>query len=203
MTENTKTPVEPKVEEKVEEKVYQLTETELQNLLNSKKQEVERDIKIGDWEEVENINNENKTAHLKMYQKDSDSPLGLIIDWKFLKNEYDENSRMYDNPIYKLIVLYDDGKEKEVKIPLLDFAHINNFETVEIVDTVEKRMVKVHGQVQRTAKSRDGYTMSTNLGGTANGGDLVNLEEVKIETIVTVKRPNGKTLKINANRLNS
>jgi hypothetical protein len=166
---------------------------------------LERQLGLGDWKVAKEERNANKRARMRLYQKDTDSPLALIVDWKFLKNAYDENTRAYDKPIYKLTVLHDDGTKEDVEIPLLDFSKINNYETVEIIATETRKLEKVHGKVRQTMRNKEGYAMSPHpSGGTDNVmlGGWVELKEVKMDEIHTIKRPNGKTLTIHNSKLN-
>jgi len=200
-------------EDKPAEKTFTLTESELKRMLKENAKEsgrgLERQVKLGDWIEKDDIKKQNKTARMKLYQEDGTSEFGIVVDWKFFKNEYDENTRQYDNAIYSVTVLYPEKGTVIHNMPLLKFAHINNFETVEIIKTDEKKLVKVHGKVTRTPKSREGYSMSSHVSGGTDmrpeflGSEMVDLEEVRVETMVTVKRPSGEELRLNSDRLNA
>jgi len=188
-----------------------ITKEELKQLLKEAKEEASvqagqnlTQMNVGGWEEKKDDKGANKRAHMKLYQKDTDSPLGLIIDWKHLRFDYDEKSRDYDKDIYKITVLYDDSTE-EVEMSLLDFIKINNYETVEIIETKRKKLIKKEGQVRRTGRNKEGYAMSPHpMGGTDHVimGDFTDMIVERIEETHIIKRPDGRTLEIPNGRLN-
>jgi len=45
----------------------------------------EQKIGLGNWQEVEAKEKQNRTATFKLYRPTTDDPLGLVVDWKFLK----------------------------------------------------------------------------------------------------------------------
>ena len=209
--------IEPKdtAEEAVKEAKIELSKEELKNIILEAKEEAQKeatrgfevDKKIGDWEEESEERKQNKTARMRLFQEDGNSEFGLIIDWKFLKNERREDiDGVKVVQMYEITVAYEGDKVEKHTIPLIDFVRINDLETVEIIATEEKVLTKKHGKVRRVAKNREGYAMSPHVEGGTDFvmlGDWVDLKETKVLTIHTIKRPNGQTLKINNSRLNA
>ncbi len=119
-------------------------------------------LNVGMWTPKKPSKPKDLTATLKRYRDDSDSPEGLIIDWKFFKNEYDENTRKYDKPMYKLTIWYPKGQnpstsKKEVIMPLEQFAAITNRITVKILKQDKEEFELVQGFVRMKEKTKDGY----------------------------------------------
>lgn len=202
---------EPKKEEP---KSITLTKEELTQIIKDAQQEAKEDalssvepqLGVGEWQEKGEREKRNSTARMRLYQHDSDSPLGLVTNLKFHKNKREETVDGVEVvQYYKMTVLYDDGKEEDVEISLLDFSRVSNYETVEIIESEEKPLRRVLGKVLKTLKV-DGYSMSGHVSGgdvkTYAGSDWVDQEEVRMQTTHTIKRPNGQTLKLDNNRLN-
>jgi hypothetical protein len=195
------------------EPTVSLTKDELQQIIKEAKEEATikagenlTQLQVGEWSERDDSQKVNKTARMKLYQKDSDSPLGLIIDWKHLRFDYDETTRQHDRDIYKLTVLYEDDVTEDVEMPLLDFARINNFETVELIDSDRKVLVKKEGKVRKAGRNREGYVMGSHPSGGTDHimlGDWIDVEVERIDETHTIRRPNGDTLKVHNNRLNA
>lgn len=205
---------EPKAPQ--DQEVVTMTKGELKGLIGeyvqqalgnakSEARSLQKEIGLGDWKEYKAPEKKNKTARMRLYREDTDQEFGLIIDWKFLKNEYNEDTRKKDIPVYKLTILK--GEEKEfINLPLKEFTKINDFETVEILHIDEKVLEKSDGKVRVPRRDKGGYVFSRAVDG-IHLGDLTN-EEVSLKVfrkrrICTIKRPNGQTLKINSNRLNA
>ena len=159
-----------------------------------------------EWAEEEEGVDGFKTARIKLYQKDTNAPKGLIVDYKHLKWDYDENTRQHDKDIYELTVLYEDEKTEKVQMSILDFSHISLSEKVEIVESNEKVLAKVYGKVRKTVQNREGYSMSPHsTGGDVNrlvGDAWVDEKVTMVTTKCIVKRPNGQLVEINNSRLN-
>lgn len=200
-------------EEKVNErnkKTITLTEDELKQMINegissfvSSQPKIDLRAETG-WQEVKE-EKAKKTARMKLYQEDTNSPFGLVVDWKFLKFEYDEETRKRDKPMYEVTVKFDD-KEKKIVMALGDFIDINTYETVEILETDSKKVAKSFGKVRQTLQD-GGYYRSPFPG--ANGsvnrplqGEFVDQNVEKIVAFHKIKRENGEILTINNDRLN-
>lgn len=165
---------------------------------------MEEIAQIGKWIKAKKPKEQNHTAKLRVFREDGVSDGGIIIDWRFLKNEVDENTRMRNVPIYRIKVLYDGGKEKEYDIPLLEMVQITEFETVEIIKEEVEDLQLSQGK-GRKAYTKSGYAYSSPgmFGVKDQGlGEEFDYIAVKNEYTVTVKRPNGETLTLNSTRLN-
>ncbi len=214
------TPDKEEAEPVAEEKIV-LSKAELNALMDSKiaalrdenaalktqNQGLEKQVGIGDWKAVEDTRKRKHTATFRMWRPDTDQPFALIVDWKHLRYDYDENSRKHDKDIYKLTLLHEDGTKTHTEMSLSEFATIGDVETVEISEKEDTELVKVHGKIRKAAKGRDGATMSRNVAypgiDVPDGGEWVDLEERKIESSFLVTRKDGQTFRINGNRLNA
>ena len=160
---------------------------------------------FGGCKETKPTEKPNKMANMRLYRADGDAPYGIVIDWHFLKNVEDELTHRRDKPVYKITVQYDDETKGEFELPLIEFAQIADYETVDIIKEIKTDLVKSFGKVFRAAKNREGYTMTSNVDGSIAGtrtGQMVEMEEHRDEIVCTIKRPNGNILVLNANRLN-
>lgn len=160
--------------------------------------------RLGKWIKSKQIKKENPTAKMKLYREDGFSEAGLIIDWKFLKKAFNEETRKYDIDIERITVLYDKGVTKTYEIPLLQLVQINEFETVEIIkqNVEEQEMSQGRGM---KAYTKGGYSFSDpGFFGTKGQipGDSFEYMVTKKEVECTVKRPSGDTLVVNVDRLN-
>lgn len=158
---------------------------------------------IGRWIKAKQVKKENPIANLRVYRADGDSEGGLIVSWKWIRNNEDPDTRKRNVPIYKVTVMYNE-ELKTVEIPLLDMMQINEFEKVEIIKLVREPLKKVDGFGQK-AYNKGGYSFSDPGMFGVKGqqvGDRFEYEVYRDEVNCTVKRPNGKTFEINANYLN-
>ena len=160
----------------------------------------------GGWKEFVPPKDRNKTARMRLWRKDTDQEFGVIIDWKHLKFDYDEATRKYDKDIYKINILKADGTHEEHEIPLIEFSKMNDFETVEILKSDKKTMIKSHGDVYVSGVDKNGYTMAANLDRTISGfrtSTKVPMNEMTTTCECLIRRPNGQELTISNTRLNS
>jgi PII-like signaling protein len=194
-------------------KTITMTEAELRKLIKETQLEAKEDtlasvepqLGVGEWQDKGEEDTQNKTARMRLYQEDSESELGLVVNLKFFKNVREETiDGVQVVQYYKMTVLYEDG-EKVHDITLLDFSRVANYEIVEIIETEEKPIRRVLGKVLKTPK-KDGYSMSGHVGGgdvkTFAGGEWVDQEENKLKVTHTIKRPSGQTLKLDNSKLN-
>lgn len=142
------------------------------------------------------------TATLKRWQVDSEKPMGLVVDWKFHKNVFDELSRRHDKPVYKVTLRYDDGTTSVEEILWEDFAKIVETEVVDILDKKVTVLERVTGKKRTNKKMVDGYLTELPKE-RASEGMIVDLKETRDEIMMTVKRPNGQVFDISATRLNA
>lgn len=170
---------------------------------------LEKQIGIGDWQDVGANKKRSHTATFKLWRSDTDKEFGLIVDWKHLRFEYDENTRQHDKDIYKVTLLHADDSREDVEMPLRAFGAIIDTETVDIMEMDKVQQVAKMGSIKRSPKSRDGYTLSSVPG--ISSGDLVRPDTGEwVDQLVTrdkitctVRRKNGQVFKIDANRLNA
>lgn len=161
--------------------------------------------KLSEWKPYKAPTLGNPTAKLRLYREDGLADPGLVIDWKFKTNAFNETSRKYDTPIYQITVLYDNGEKKNYDIELVKLVQINEFEVVEIVKQTVEEQVMVAGKGQR-AFTKGGYNFSSpGYFGVKQqaGGEQFDLEVHRKEVNCIIKRPNGKTLEIHVDRLNA
>ena len=201
----SKEDIQKMVDEAAEKKVEQLR---IENAeLKQHSLSLERQVGLGDWQDVDTNKKRSHTAQFKLWRKDTDQAWGLIVDWKHLRFDYDENSRKYDKDIYKVTLMDDQDNKSEVEMTIKELGEINEKETVQIIDMQKKVQVMSMGKVRRSPKTRDGYTLSpgVNLEGLIrpDGGEWVDQSVTRDLITCTVKRKNGQVFEINANRLNS
>ena len=169
--------------------------------------EQNRSKQYGDWSEVGDKGTKKYFAKFKLWRPDTDSPEGLIVDWKHLRFDYDKNSRKHDKDIYKITLLYEDDSRKDVEMPLLVFGMINNEERVEIISTKSKELKMSQGKVRRSGKHKDGATMSKNVQDPGidsfDTNDWVDLEVRRLDRSMTVKRSSGQIFEVKEGRLNA
>ncbi len=172
------------------------------------KQEHQDDLqemrKLSEWKPYTAPKMGNPTAKLKLYREDGLAEAGIVIDCKFVKNAFNENSRKYDTPIYQITVHYDNGQEKNYEIELVKFAQINEYETVEIIKQEVEEQTMVAGKGQKSY-TKGGYNFSMpGFFGVKQqaGGEPFDLEVHRKEIHCTVKRPNGSTLRLHSSKLN-
>lgn len=185
-----------------------ISKTELNSLIE---QALERRTKTPDlregseWREVKEQKGV-KTARMRLYREDTNSEFGLVLNKKFLRYDFNEETRRKDLSIYEILLKYPDG-EKKIEMPLKEYIGINDFETVQIIDTESKKLVKSVGKIKRALRDEKGYTRSAfpGTGGSVDRplfGDYVDEEVERIESFHTIKRPNGETLLVHNDQLN-
>lgn len=172
--------------------------------LRKENQNLKRNLPEGEWQEANKEIAGNKTATFRVYRADGDAEPGIVVGFKYLRKDFNEETRKHDIDVYRLTVLYDGAIEKTVEMPLVEFAKITEREEVEIISMKKKQLVKSHGKI-RAAARQDGYIYSnqphTNHAGA--GSEFVDLIEKKDLITVTIKRQNGDTYECDANNLNS
>lgn len=166
---------------------------------------MEEAIRFGKWIKDRQPKKRNHTATMKLYREDGLSEPGLIIDWKFIKNIENVDSRKMEDPLYQITVLYEDGKRKNYEIKLEELAQINEVEKVEIVEQKVEEQKLIQGEGQRP-HTEGGYSYANPgfFGTKAKVGSGETFEYIikRKEITCTIKRPNGQTLSIHSDRLN-
>lgn len=159
------------------------------------------------WAEYVEPAKRNKTATLKIYRKDSESPAGVVIAISTFKNNaFDEETRKNDKLILNMKIKYEDGKEVDEKIDAKDFTKIREIEKVEIIKEDSRVLRKVEDYVRIPEKDKDGYPRRVLSGGSGYGQNVgtssVPLEVFMVKSTVTVKRKNGQTIQMSSDFLN-
>ncbi len=158
-------------------------------------------IKDLEWQEYTTPKRKNYTATIKVYQTDTNSPKGLIVDWKRLKTAQDPETKKFNRDIYALTVRYDDGREETIEISVGEFNRFQEIERVEILEFKDRKMAMKQGETLRSVKTKD--DMGNEMTMDAKTGEKVPLMVLRDETICKVKRSSGEVFDINVNRLNS
>lgn len=190
------------VEEIAEAKVMKLRE-ENETLKHS----LEKEIGLGDWQDLGAVKDRKHTAKFKLWRDNTDEPFKMIIDWKYLRMDYDEATRAYDKPIYKITLQDDEAKTSFTELTLKQFSEILDSETVDIVKMDKIQQGVKLGKVRKAAQ-KEGYTLSPGVN--LSGLELHNQSQPFVDDIVTrdkiictVRRQNGLQFEINADRLNA
>ena len=208
-------PEEPVKEVKNSSDTIEVDKAEFESLkemvanLKTSQESLEQQSGLGTWKLWEEPKKPNSTATLKVFQETSDSEKALIVDWKhdrFVMKDVPASDggliSVIDKDIYKIKLLYADNSEKWVELPLPTFARITETIKVEILSKEKTELYQNQGQVAKTYKDKEGYRL-------AKGGQVVKTDEivdliVKMNKVVcTVKLPDGRKLKIPAERLNA
>ncbi len=164
----------------------------------------------GKWQDVDTNQKRKHTARMKLWRKTTDDDWGMIIDWKHLRFDYDENTRTHDKDIYRITLLYEDGAKKEEEIMLKEFAEINDIEQVDIVEMDKKTQERIDPNNPKIRRSPQvgGYTFSP--GYDMYGLKMPDAGGIYVDNIVTqdkitctIRRQNGQTLTLDSSRLNA
>lgn len=160
--------------------------------------------KMGNWRSADKSGEKNKTASFKIWRDEENDKSGIVIDWKFIRNDFNEEFRKHNTPIYRITVMFDDGSKQDVEMSLVDFASISEREIVEITRWKKEKIFRNMGYIRKTKKDREGYTLTSGDNIPAQKSEVtVPLNEWKDHIMVDIKRPNGQTFTINADRLNA
>jgi len=172
----------------------------MEDIKNDAKSGVEkfRDL---EWQEYTEPKRKNYTATLRVYQKDTISPKGLIVDYQRLRTDLDDETKKRNMDIYQLTIRYDDGNLEKVEVPIREFVNFNQYETVEILEFHNRKMAMKQGEVNKSRTSRDS-TGNEMILSDEKTGEKVPLMVLRDETECKVKRANGQVFIINVSRLN-
>lgn len=196
-----------------EERTITVSESQLKSMVqaevmkhqNTAQQSIVPVFVDGKWKRSEPPKIGNRNATFRRFREDSDSPVGIIVNWRFHKNVFNQETQKTDKPIYKITVLYDDASTKEFEIEWLEFAKITDIETVEIVEMKKEKEEMSQGRIRLPmwkGNERwiglDKETQARYM--TDKMKDLVVFRD---RITVTVKRPNGQLYTCNADRLNA
>lgn len=202
---------------KEEKKTITMTEDQLKSMIASEvakyketqaandSEGMEEALRFGKWIKNRQPKKANPVASLRVYRKDGLSEPGIIIDWKFVKNVENPETKVKDVPVYQIEVLYDDDKHEKSEITLNEMVQLNEFEKVEIIkqDVEDQKMISGTGRRPYTA---NGYSFSNPaFWGTKSqvgAGEEFEYEVHRKDVMCTVKRPNGNILQLHSSRLN-
>jgi len=159
------------------------------------------------WAEYKSPVGENKTATVKIYRKNAESPAGVIVKViVFKNNEFNEETRKYDKLVYTVTLRYDDGTTEDIKIDAMELSKIREIEKVEIIKENSRTLRKVQEYVPYAEKDREGYPKRILSGGSGYGTSVgtgkVPLEVFMVKSDVTVRRNNGQEFEMSADFLN-
>lgn len=159
---------------------------------------------MGKWIKARQIKEKNKIAKLRVYREDGAAEPGVIVNVKILKYAFNEATRKYDDPIARIKVLFATGEE-ERDIRLVELSAIQEYETVEIIKTVEEPQVLIQGTGNRPY-TKGGYQFSNpGMFGAKEQqvGDEFDYIVTRKDVMCTVKRPNGDTIELHSSKLNN
>lgn len=159
------------------------------------------------WAEYKPPTEQNKTATLKVYRKDSDSPAGVVINCTTFKNNaFNEETRKNDKVIFNITLKYDDNTTEDLKIDAMDFVKIREIEKVEIIKEDRRTLRKVEDYIIVPDKDREGYPKRVLDGGTGYGQNVgtmkTPLEVFMVKSEVVVRRKNGQEITMSSDFLN-
>lgn len=185
---------------KLEEMVKQLSKD------NSNLREETAKLQEG-WAEYTPPVSRNKTATVKIYREDMESPAGIITKVKVFKNNaLDPETNRYNKLIYSVDLRYDDGTTKEMKIGANELAAIKEIEKVEIVKEDRRNLRKVDDYVPLADRDSKGYPKRVLTGGSpwgvSVGSGQIPIEVFMVKSTVVVRRKNGQEFTMEADYLN-
>ncbi|MFA5340682.1 MAG: hypothetical protein WC332_02790 [Clostridia bacterium] len=188
--------------EQPKEKVYQLTESELRKIINGK--EGERDIFTKDMTPVPEYAPKPRTykCTVRLYQKDANSPVGVVTDLKTLRRDRDPETKKLNVDILQAEVTYDDGrKEWTPEFQIGEFYQIfTSKETCDIIKEDKKPMKQDYGMVYKTAVKKEGGIQTRMCGDKTT--EQVPLRVRSTYSTYTVQRMDGKIYNITPKVIN-
>lgn len=181
---------------------------QMSDVIEERTNYIQNPTRLGDgkWQEYHPPKPKNKTARFKLWRADSGEEYGLIIDWHFHKNMFNEETRKHDDPLYIVKLLYSDGTTKDVEMLWRDFAKILDFEICEVVKTDMRKLRKVHDRVRVPVRNKDGYVLSRSVDGAVTGilsAVEVETDEIRDDGDATCLRNSGQQFTVNISRLNA
>lgn len=199
--------------------VFTMTQEELSRLLadavkqgrESAQEQVaglEAQVGIGTWRPQKKPIERTYTAKMRTFQKDIDSPVGVIINQEWDKKpRWNEETHRYDKMVYRITLRYDGGETEIVEMPLEDLAKISDFIIVKILKQKETPMEQIQGYTNKSYNS-GGYRMSGLVIGASGSydkftrGERVPLTVTTSEWIATIELPNKEVIEIPTSKLN-
>lgn len=197
---------QPVISEQSEEKVTVKKES-LDKLL-SKVQEMEErisnydkimsgvtSIRRGEWEETEQKQMQ-RTATIKKWRPDTESPWKYIIDWHYLRRERFENDWV---DIYKMTLMDEQGNMSFKEFTLSQWAKVADHDIVKLLTLKEKILERVVGDTRLMNLVEDSSRIS---GYRPEIGKRIKMKVTRAERFWDIEFPNGYQMLINENRLN-
>lgn len=152
-------------------------------------------IQRGEWQETPQRTLE-RTAMVKKWQADTDSPWQYIIDWKFVRRERFENDFV---DIYRMTIMDEQGNRSQKEFTLSQWAKISTFDIVKMSNLQEKIYERKVGDTRQVSYVSDSSRIS---GLRPEVGRKVDMKVTRAERFWTIEFPNGLKMEINENRLN-
>ncbi len=173
-------------------KTYKLTEEQLAKIMSGERPQ---NIFEKDLEPVEEEAEKPRTytCMIALYQKDADSPVGVVTDLKTVRYDQDPITKLHNVDIIRATITYEDDKTEQFEYPIGD--HIKIFtkrEEVEIVKEERKKMKMDKGMVYKAKSIKEGGIKTRMAGELTNV--LVPMRERFLVPIITIKRRNGQEL---------
>jgi hypothetical protein len=159
------------------------------------------------WGDYVAPKDQNKTATIKIYRKDSDSPAGVIVKAVVFKNnDWDEETHKFNKLVYTVTLRYDDGTTEDVKLGAMELADLREIEKVEIIKEERRTLRKVEDYVPMPDRDKAGFPKRILDGGSGYGKSVgkgqIPLEVFKVESTVTIRRKNGQEFQMENSNLN-
>lgn len=168
---------------------------------------VKDDKLLGKWSEFKEVEGNNQTATLKVYQEDVTKPRGIIIKAEFYKRVMNPEENKFNKDLFKLTVLYPDNTTEEIEMDSILYAGIADIERVELIKNDRKKMKKSIRSINVTPKDKGGYTSrAADRGGEygdSQGGYEVPLDDIKYKETFTCKTEKGQIFEVKGQDLNN
>uniref|UniRef100_A0A6M3LQB7 Uncharacterized protein n=1 Tax=viral metagenome TaxID=1070528 RepID=A0A6M3LQB7_9ZZZZ len=182
-----------------------LKRSELQDMLKQMIEEREAnqpkadEVPLNTWVSEGKKKDMQRTARLRLYQKDSDSPIGIVTGFKHHKWGQNPRTLEMNVDIYKVSLVYDDGTQEEIEMPYEEFSKMELKEEVKIlkIDVAEKVMTQ--GYVNKP-QQKNGYIVYGDR--YPRTGERIPLEVKSADYTAHIERPNGQKLTLDIKYLN-
>lgn len=185
------------------EKTYTLTESQLKEIINGNQKQERRNIFERDNEPVPEAPVQRRiyTCRIAVWQKDSDSPLGVVTDLKTIRRDMDPETKKHNVDILRATITYDDGKTEQFEYAI--GKHYEIFTMSEIVEIVEEKRDKMKqdkGAIYKTKSKMEGGILTRFEGERTN--EQVPLRERFLVPTYVVRRRDGHEYTLPAKVIN-
>jgi len=174
------------------EKTYKLTEDQLQQIMSGQRPQniFERDLEPV---EEEAAKPRTYTCKVALWQKDADSPLGVVTDLKTIRHDQDPITKLHNVDIIRATITFENEKTHNFEFPIGDLIKIFTLrEEVIIVKEERKKMKMDRGMVHKVKTVKEGGINTRMAGEVTNV--MIPLRERFLIPIITIKRRNGQVL---------